>query len=124
MFIERIFKFKNTCSKKKPVLHQIVCNNMVEVEIDNNKDNLKNFRTIALKINDKLHTIIISGQTTLVSQNYLTLWIISLTLGLSSFIFLSLLPYGVHPDFSLIKVNSNFTRDSASRRHKKSRRYL
>ena len=91
---------------------------MVEVEIDNKNDNMKNFKTIALKINDKLHTIIISGQTTLVSQNYLTLWIISLSLGISSFIFLSLLPYGVHPDFSLIKVHSEFARDPASRRPK------
>ena len=55
------------------------------------------------KLNDKLGNIIVSGQTTLVSQNYLTLWIISLALGISSFVILSLLPFSKHPSgFSLM----------------------
>ena len=56
------------------------------------------------KLNDKLGNIIVSGQTTLVSQNYLTLWIISLALGISSFVILSLLPFSkLHPSgFSLM----------------------
>ena len=62
------------------------------------------FKKVVLKkLNDKLGNIIVSGQTTLVSQNYLTLWIISLALGISSFVILSLLPFSKHPSgFSLM----------------------
>ena len=61
------------------------------------------FKKVGLKLNDKLGNIIVSGQTTLVSQNYLTLWIISLALGISSFVILSLLPFSKHPSgFSLM----------------------
>ena len=50
-------------------------------------------KVVFKRLNDKL----VSGQTTLVSQNYLTLWIISLALGISSFVILSLLPFSKHP---------------------------
>ena len=68
------------------------------------KNTSKNpFKKVGLKLNDKLGNIIVSGQTTLVSQNYLTLWIISLALGISSFVILSLLPFSKHPSgFSLM----------------------
>ena len=59
-------------------------------------------KVVFKRLNDKLG--IVSGQTTLVSQNYLTLWIISLALGISSFVILSLLPFSkLHPSgFSLM----------------------
>ena len=76
-------------------------------DLNNTTISIKNpFQKVVVfkKLNDKLGNIIVSGQTTLVSQNYLTLWIISLALGISSFVILSLLPFSkLHPSgFSLM----------------------
>ena len=70
------------------------------------KDSNNSLKTIVLKINDKLGTVIVSKQTTLVGHSYFNLWLISLTLGITSFILLSLMPFSKGTAFSLLPQTS------------------
>ena len=70
------------------------------------KDSNNSLKTIVLKINDKLGTVIVSKQTTLVGHSYFNLWLISLTLGITSFILLSLMPFSNGTAFSLLPQTS------------------
>ena len=70
------------------------------------KDSNNSLKTIVLKINDKLGTVIVSKQTTLVGNSYFSLWLISLTLGITSFILLSLMPFSKGTAFSLLPQTS------------------
>ena len=70
------------------------------------KDSNNSLKTIVLKINDKLGTVIVSNKTTLVGHSYFNLWLISLTLGITSFILLSLMPFSKGTAFSLLPQTS------------------
>lgn len=65
-------------------------------------DFTKNF---VLKLNDKLQPIILTGQTILVKQNpVLSLWLISLLLGIFGCLILGFIPFYNNPEISLIQA--------------------